>query len=178
MSDPWGERRIVHTPLAAWIADYPEQLLISGVSSKHSPISTASAAQFGDPFPHPRRTGTNTYQAIANAIQIADPWDISQFYKACQQYHLNGVHQPFWGDWGEADPSRFLTPDALHQWHKFFYDHVLKWVVNIIGGTNLFTAYYNSPNRYPHDQAQNSISGCLASNPVSAHVIGPTESLH
>jgi hypothetical protein len=50
---------------------------------------------------------------------------------------LNGVHQPFWGNWGNADPSIFLTPDALHVWHKFFFDHPLKWIINIMGGEEL-----------------------------------------
>jgi hypothetical protein len=50
---------------------------------------------------------------------------------------LNGVVEPFWKDWGNACPSRFLTPDALHQWHKFYFDHCLRWVINIIGGEEL-----------------------------------------
>ena len=48
-----------------------------------------------------------------------------------------GVYQPLWHNWGLAEPSLFLTPDALHQWHKFFYDHILKWVINIMGGPKL-----------------------------------------
>ncbi|KAF9218323.1 hypothetical protein BS17DRAFT_883480 [Gyrodon lividus] len=110
MSDPQGYLRVIHTPLATWIADYPEQLLIACVSSKNSPISTATAAQFGDPFPHP-------------------PF--------CQQKRLSGVVEPFWADWGSACPSLFLTPDALHQWHKFYFDHCLRWVTNIMTGPEL-----------------------------------------
>lgn len=41
MSDLTGHLRVMHTPLVAWIADYPKQLLIACVSSKNSPISTA-----------------------------------------------------------------------------------------------------------------------------------------
>ena len=44
---------------------------------------------------------------------------------------------PFWGDWGDACSSIFLTPDALHQWHKFYFNHCLCWVINIIGGVEL-----------------------------------------
>ena len=47
-SDPTGRERFVHTPLAAWIADYQEQLIIACVPSKQSPVTTASASQFGD----------------------------------------------------------------------------------------------------------------------------------
>lgn len=52
MSDPRGDLRMIHTPLVAWIADYPEQLLIACTASKRSPISLALSAQFGDPLPH------------------------------------------------------------------------------------------------------------------------------
>ena len=41
------------------------------------------------------------------------------------------------GCFGCADPSLFLTPDALHAWHKFFFDYPLQWVINIMGGNEL-----------------------------------------
>jgi hypothetical protein len=53
MTDPNGNLRVVHTPLVAWIADYPEQLLIACMSSKNSPISTATAKEFGNSEPSP-----------------------------------------------------------------------------------------------------------------------------
>ncbi|KAF9220459.1 hypothetical protein BS17DRAFT_852137 [Gyrodon lividus] len=137
MSDPQGYLRVIHTPLAAWIADYPEQLLFACVSSKNSPISTATAAQFGDPFPHPPRTRQQTLQAIFEACAACNPCDIIAFHKVCQQKRLSGVVEPFWADWGSACPSIFLTPDALHQWHKFYFDHCLRWVTNIMTGPEL-----------------------------------------
>lgn len=62
---------------------------------------------------------------------------ISVFLKVCEQLKLNGVHQPFWVDWGKADPAYFLAVYVLHAFHKFFFDHPLKWVINIIGGDKL-----------------------------------------
>lgn len=137
MSDPRGDLRMIHTPLVAWIADYPEQLLIACTASKRSPISLAVSAQFGDPLPHSPRIRSCTLNAIERACTISDPCDIASFYKACQSLHLNGVVEPYWMDWGDACPSRFLTPDALPQWHKFFFDHPITWSVNIMGGAEL-----------------------------------------
>jgi hypothetical protein len=137
MSDPRGDLRMIHTPLVAWIADYPEQLLIACTASKRSPISHAIAAQFGDPLPHPPRTRSDTLNAIERACTISDPCDIASFYKTCQTLHLNGVVEPYWKDWGNACPSIFLTPDGLHQWHKFFFDHPINWSINIMGGAEL-----------------------------------------
>ena len=53
MSDPLGSLRYCFTPLVAYIADTPEQCLLSCVSSKASPISMATHKEFGDSCPHP-----------------------------------------------------------------------------------------------------------------------------
>ena len=42
-----------------------------------------------------------------------------------------------WEDWKNACPTFFLTPDALHQWHEFYFDDCLQWVINIITGQEL-----------------------------------------
>ncbi|KAH7910711.1 hypothetical protein BJ138DRAFT_1087120 [Hygrophoropsis aurantiaca] len=137
MSDPTGNLRMVHTPLVSWIADYPEQLLIACVTSKNSPISIATARQFGDAFAHTPRRRQHTLDIIETACSDCDPCDIPAFHKTCQGLRLNGVVAPFWADWSDACPSLFLTPDALHQWHKFYFDHPLQWTINIIGGKEL-----------------------------------------
>lgn len=55
------------------------------------------------------------------------------FLKEAQNFCLNGVHMPFWRDWLYAQPSVFLTPEPLHQWHKEFWDHDCKWCIWIVG---------------------------------------------
>ncbi|KAG1812059.1 uncharacterized protein BJ212DRAFT_1448196 [Suillus subaureus] len=137
MSDPRGDLHMIHTPLVAWIANYPEQLLIMCMVSKCSLISLATAAQFGDPLPHPPQTCSYTLDTIERACITSDPCNITSFYKTCQTLHLNGVIEPYWKDWGHACPSFFLMPDGLHQWHKFFFDHPINWSINIMGGTEL-----------------------------------------
>jgi hypothetical protein len=137
MPDPWGNQRIAHMPLVRYIADLPEQCMISCVLGSESPTSTASQDQFGDGICHPRCTQNYTLNRITLACQEADPTFLPAFLKACHPMGLNGVNQPFWKDWGSADPSLFLTPDALHAWHKFYFDHLLKWVINMLGGDEL-----------------------------------------
>jgi hypothetical protein len=48
MVDPMGCRRYAFTPLAAHIADLPEQTMIVCVSKNASPTTLATQAQFGD----------------------------------------------------------------------------------------------------------------------------------
>ncbi|KAG1844477.1 hypothetical protein F4604DRAFT_1884447 [Suillus subluteus] len=86
MSDPRGDLHMIHTPLVAWIANYPEQLVCT----------------------------------------ISDPCNIAPFHKTCQTLHLNGVVELYWKDW-----------DGLHQWHKFYFYHIINWSINIMGGAEL-----------------------------------------
>jgi hypothetical protein len=137
MSDPWGQERMCHTHLASWIADLPEQCLLACVLGSQSAFTTAMVNQFGDPNSHPCHSHEHTLSLIVEACAIMDPAFVPEFSKMCQKSGLNGVHQPFWANWGFADPSLFLTPDALHAFHKFFFVHPLHWVINIMGEEEL-----------------------------------------
>jgi hypothetical protein len=137
MLDPNGNEHIHHTPLASWIGDLPEQRTISCVLANQSAILTASLEAFGDGVVHPWCTHKYTLDNIQRACSKADPTHLLAFLKACVPLGLNGVHQPFWRNWGNADLSIFLTPDALHAWHKFFFNHPLKWIINIMGSKEL-----------------------------------------
>jgi Plavaka transposase len=137
MSDPSSRVRMCHTPLASWIGDLPEQRVVSCILANQSPFTMATANDFGDHHSFPSRTWDHTLNLIAEACSITDPSLVSAFAKTCQNYSLNGVHQPFWMNWGRANPPDFLTPDALHAFHKFFFDHPLKWVINIMGREEL-----------------------------------------
>lgn len=141
MTDPSGIVRFCHTPLVSYIADLPEQRLLSCVMQNQSPRTTATLEQFGNHYvpgtERPLRTAAHTMDLIAKACMQADPADLPAFVTACRPLGLSGVHQPFWSNWDHAEPCMFLTTDVLHGFHKFFYDHVVKWVINIIGGDEL-----------------------------------------
>ncbi|KAI5982093.1 hypothetical protein EDD15DRAFT_2403257 [Pisolithus albus] len=133
MSDPVGNLRYCFTPLIAYIADTPEQSLLACISPKASPVSTAVYKEFGDPFPHPPRTAGRTLDDIERVCIEADPNDFEEFLKAAKRYSLSGVHKPFWRDWPLSDPSKFLTPEVLHHFHRIFWDHDLQWCSIVLG---------------------------------------------
>lgn len=147
MSDASGFLRTVHTPLASWITDYPEQQLLACVAGNQSPVTTAVLQNFGDGTAHPPRTRQHTLDAIKEVLQEHPPTPnanainagraLESFWKACQQRGLSGVDSPFWRDWGNACPSIFLAHDPLHGLHKFFWDHLVKWATNIMTGPEL-----------------------------------------
>ncbi|KAI6023237.1 hypothetical protein PISMIDRAFT_114952, partial [Pisolithus microcarpus 441] len=43
----------------------------------------------------------------------------------------------FWRDWPLAEPSTFLTPKSLHEWHHQFWDHDIHWCKHALGATEL-----------------------------------------
>ncbi|KAG1851268.1 hypothetical protein C8R48DRAFT_750041 [Suillus tomentosus] len=62
-----------------------------------------------------------------------DPWNLIVFIREAKKLHLSGVHLPYWRNWRHSNPARFLMPEILHALHKFFFDHVLKWIKQIMG---------------------------------------------
>ncbi|KAJ3834116.1 hypothetical protein F5878DRAFT_545408 [Lentinula raphanica] len=71
----------------------------------------------------------------------ADPQDIERYWPFAQKSRTNGVVDPCWRDWASSDPSEFLHPEILHHWHKFFFDHDLKWCINVIGAEEIDFRY-------------------------------------
>ena len=134
------------------ITNLPEQWLIAAVLQSQSPVSEATSNDFGDGPddqgwpPYDCRDHDGMMQHICDAVTKMDRNNVPQFVKTCELHGLIDVHLPFWWDWGKPDvgngaltacPSYFLTPDTLHQWHKFFFDHPLKWAINIMSGDEL-----------------------------------------
>ena len=120
MADPAGLQRYCFTPLAGYIADLPEQLMIACVAQSVSPVTLTTKSQFSDATPCPPRSGLHTLQQIHRLTQHINPWKVREFLEAAKELGLSGVHLPFWRDWRFADPVIFLTPEILHTLHKFF----------------------------------------------------------
>ncbi|KAG1836104.1 hypothetical protein F4604DRAFT_1943642 [Suillus subluteus] len=133
MVDPSAHWRYCFTPLISHIADLPEQLMIACVTKKSSPVSMANQAEFGDAVPHPAHNGSDTYALIRDLCNRVDPWNLYAFVNEAKKVHLSGVHLPYWRNWRRANPANFLTPEVLHVLHKFFFDHVLKWIKEVMG---------------------------------------------
>jgi hypothetical protein len=139
MSDPLGNLRLVFTPLASHIADRPEQHLITTTSHNVSPVSHATSNDFGDCLKHNSRSAQEILDSIEALNAIVNPLDLQRYQKAARNVGLNGVHAPFWRDWflvhpdALPNPIDYITPDPLHQWYRFIFDHILHWVSNLLG---------------------------------------------
>ncbi|KAG2740565.1 hypothetical protein P692DRAFT_20753108, partial [Suillus brevipes Sb2] len=104
-------------------------------------LTLATQAEFGDGILHPPRTEKHTLELIVEISRKFDPWDLDNFQKAAKAVHLSGVHMPYWRDWMFACPSVFLAGEVLHTCHKFFADHPLKWIKEVMGDYELDTRF-------------------------------------
>ena len=137
MSDPWGNLCYCYMPLAAWIADMPEETLLAAMGAKASPVTTATSKDFGDAFRHPPCTGENTLAAIHTACSQHAPTDYKNFLKVIKRLHLNSVIDPCWKQWMLSDPSHFFTPEVLHHFHHMSWDHDVQWCITATGAAEL-----------------------------------------
>lgn len=135
LSDPLGNNRYCYTALAGCIVDTPEARLIACVRGMTSAITLADYTQFGDSFPHDLRTADITLDQI-NSIDV-DPDDLQAYFQACAEYRLNGVSSPFWRDWPLSDPAYFMPPEVLHVFHRFYYDHDMRWCIHAVGAKEI-----------------------------------------
>lgn len=154
MTDANGVKRLVRTILLAHLSDFPEQQLIACVSGSSSPISLAKFDNYGSAEMQEPRTAHYTRSRIRQLLRTPGI-NVTSFprYKRCALLlQLNGVYRPYWRNWKYADPSVFLAPDALHQWHRFFYDHIMTWARTILGDYQLDGRYMRLQKRvgYKH----------------------------
>jgi hypothetical protein len=125
MSDPLGNQCFCFTPCVAYMVDTQEVVMLAGVAGKTSHLTMANYKQFSDPFCHqPQTVSIILMQHKAICIQADLTGDIAVFVCKVMKFQLNSVNKLFWHDWPGVEPSVFLTPEPLHHWHKYFWDHM------------------------------------------------------
>ncbi|KAH9910697.1 uncharacterized protein BXZ73DRAFT_57860 [Epithele typhae] len=122
---PDGHFRRAIFQLGPFIADYPEQVYLSGVVSGWCPKCDAvPAAEFLPGAPRSHHTTDEMHRGYTEN----DLWDL---------FGVNPDVTPFTTYFPRADIHELLTPDILHQLIKgTFKDHVVEWVLTYINQTN------------------------------------------
>jgi hypothetical protein len=139
--NPQGVAYHAFTPAVIHIQDTPEALMSAAVAFGNSPATTATTKEFGNAVANPPRAGEATLKLIRELNQRVDPWHLATYLKEAKSLRLSGVHEPYWRDWAYTDPAFFLVPEPLHHWDKMFFDHDLKWCINIFGAERIDYIY-------------------------------------
>lgn len=120
-----GYVRRIHPILAAYIADFPEQCLVTCARQNRCPVCVVPADDRGSSEQFAKRTKKWTLDAVE---------DYAEGHKATAQRRGVRPVWPFWADLQFVDIATCITPDLLHQLNKgVFKDHVVKWCTKLLG---------------------------------------------
>ena len=139
LSDPLGFTRRFYTPLAANVVDTPESRLCAGVAANASSVTTAMTNDWGSGIRFPSRNYDVQYNLIASVEE--DPENYVAYITASVEVGLNGVYRLYHADWALCDMSTALTPEPLHHWLKFSWDHIRRWCISVLTGKEIDFRY-------------------------------------
>ena len=119
-----GAVRWCYPILAAYVGDYPEQLLVSIVKSGNCPICRAPRDDIEnwDNILEPRDTG-GIITALNSVSQGA-----TEFTKACADEGVKPVQCVFWKDLPFINIYSSIVPDILHQLFQGILKHLIAWI--------------------------------------------------
>ncbi|THV01199.1 hypothetical protein K435DRAFT_655869 [Dendrothele bispora CBS 962.96] len=122
-----GVQRRCHPILAAYVGDYPKQVLVTGIYSGDCASCETEKDEL-NVYPCPRcpRDGQRILEAV-KAVGSAD------WAEKCLEQNVKPVQHPFWEDLPYADIFRSITPDILHQMYQGVMKHLISWLTQICG---------------------------------------------
>ncbi|KAI0060270.1 hypothetical protein BV25DRAFT_1807574 [Artomyces pyxidatus] len=124
-----GRVRRCHPIFAAYIADYPEQVLITCVKSGLCPRGILNPDVMGENEPcEPRDMG-----GVLDALATLEEEGPVAFVDACAAAQIKPIHHPFWQDLPFVDIFQSITPDILHQLYQGILKHIIAWIKKAYG---------------------------------------------
>jgi hypothetical protein len=137
MSTGSGNLYRAHPILAAFVGDYPEQLLVTLGLNGDCPRCQKDRNNLGE---YDNDTETNAsirdLDKIFDALGTFD-MDASQFLQACSSIRIKPTPRPFWLKLPFIHIYRSITPDILHQMYQGVMKHVIQWIITILGSTEI-----------------------------------------
>ena len=132
MTSADGAVRRVFPILSCYVADYPEQCLVT--CSKYGTCTKckAKATELGDKNAKEPRTQMWT-EGVFKDAHLAGAPDSRAFYDYCMQREVSGgTPLPFWTGFPLCDIHRAITPDVLHQLYQGVLKHLIGWCQRIL----------------------------------------------
>ncbi|KZV59797.1 hypothetical protein PENSPDRAFT_594870 [Peniophora sp. CONT] len=129
-----GVQRRCHPLLAAFVGDYPEQVLVTGVKSGLCPKGKLPKAQFGTQDVCERRNHDDAAAALERLKE--NPDDPDGYLKACGEAGVKPI-DAFWTDYPYADIFQAIQPDILHQLYQGVVKHLISWLKHVYGAKAL-----------------------------------------
>lgn len=153
-----GQARSVLPILATYVADYPEQCLVSCAKSGTCPrckIPDWDIANLAKTYPD--RSPKDTLHIIDRAKKTSR--SNKAFYDECTLQDLgSGVLRPFWEGFVYVDINLSITSDVLHQLHQGVLKYLISWVQGCMSSNELDARIRSLPPAYGVTHFHNGIS--------------------
>ncbi|KAJ3559580.1 hypothetical protein NM688_g251 [Phlebia brevispora] len=127
-----GSWRRCHPIFATFVGDYPEQALVTLVRNGACPVCPIPEDELGSgTVLPPRELGPirNTLSAFQNGLEA--------FEDACKGVGIKPVAHPFWEDLPYVNIYKSITPDILHQLYQGVMKHLVAWLQEAYGPTEI-----------------------------------------
>ena len=129
----------VYPILAAYVADHPEQCLITCCRENHCPRCLVPRDKCGEETLHPLRNQNITINFLSCSARGED-------VPKLEEQGVHPVPHPFWTELPHTDIFATIAPDILHQLHKgVFKDHLVAWISNIVRKMELDRQFASLP---------------------------------
>jgi hypothetical protein len=129
MSSGDGIVRRTFPIVACFVADYPEQVLVSGCKTGDCPRCSTKRPELGELYEdYEYRDLSKILDALATFEE-----DPAGYSAACSEAGIKPIVHPFWQDLPYSDIYLGITPDILHQLYQGVMKHLLSWVTTAFG---------------------------------------------
>ena len=124
-----------HPILAAFIGDYPEQLLVTLGLNGDCPRCPKDRNELGE-YGDKDNTSLRDLDTILSALGTFDT-DTNQFLQACASNRIKPTPRPFWLRLPFVHIYRSITPDILHQMYQGILKHLIQWTISVFGAVEI-----------------------------------------
>ncbi|KAF8181570.1 hypothetical protein BJ912DRAFT_1023540 [Pholiota molesta] len=132
-----GDVRRVHPILTCYVADYPEQCLVTCSKYGTCPKCLCSSDHLQNPKPSKKCNKNWTETVIKTALKNSKQ-QLGPFHKECMQNDvMGGVFSPFWTGFPYTDIHNCITPDVLHQLYQGIFKHLVSWCQSCVGAKEI-----------------------------------------
>ncbi|KAG2109509.1 hypothetical protein DEU56DRAFT_874502 [Suillus clintonianus] len=128
-----GISRHCHHLFACFVGDYPEQVLAAAVKTTECPKCDIPANELQSSTTPFEIRDLNT---VLDALTMIDIGDLD-FVQACRDAGIKPVIHPFWERLPYANIFQAITPDILHQLYQGLVKHLLSWLAQACGPSEI-----------------------------------------
>lgn len=133
-----GAVRLVFPLLATYVADYPEQCLVTCTKYGTCPKCRRKAGELELITPGIPRKQKWTHNTIINARSSGKSSKPSAIYSRCLEDDVvGGKFEPFWVGFPLSDIHKCVAPDVLHQLYLGVLKYLVDWVQELVGSDEL-----------------------------------------